>query len=88
MIPPKPLLVELAQSSAQRIVDGVLENYGKCERGSPTLGRVKLLDDLSVASQFIGTAFGKGLLLCFYLMLRQVRVCRRTFVVLRGLSAR
>ena len=64
LIPPKPLLVELAQSSAQRIVDGVLENYGKCERRQPDSldAASKLLDDLSVADQFIGTAFGKD---CF-----------------------
>ena len=56
--------MELAQSSAQRIVDGVLENYGKCERRQPDSldAASKLLDDLSVADQFIGTAFGKD---CF-----------------------
>ena len=33
---PKPhRMVELAQSAAQRIVDGVLEDYGKCERRRP-----------------------------------------------------
>ena len=70
--------MELAQSSAQRIVDGVLENYGKWNEAARFLDAAsKLLDDLSVADQFIGTAFGKD---CFSALpcAAAPRACRRT----------
>ena len=64
LVKAKPLLVELGQSSAQRVVAGVLENYGRCDRRRPKSleAASALLDDLSVCDRFVGTAFGRD---CF-----------------------